>query len=157
MRLATEINKYLDVTAPWLAIKTDKEAAAKSVFTALKATRFTKYFAGTFFSHSLVKSSTSISAIRSRSSARNSPPPFKTSLVNIRFYNITPIRHHGSGTPSQLAPGQQLTQPAPLFKKLDEKIVEEERRAIGQLTPFKVFLSSVTHPLSGLTNNCMAA
>jgi methionyl-tRNA synthetase len=37
IRLASEVNKYLDTSAPWFEIKTDKVAAAKSVYTALKA------------------------------------------------------------------------------------------------------------------------
>ncbi|MBA4379738.1 MAG: methionine--tRNA ligase, partial [Anaerolinea sp.] len=37
MRLASEVNKYLDTCAPWFEIKTDKAEAAKSVYTALKA------------------------------------------------------------------------------------------------------------------------
>jgi len=32
----------------------------------------------------------------------------------------------GTWAPSELAPGQALRQPAPLFKKLDEIVVEEE-------------------------------
>ena len=32
----------------------------------------------------------------------------------------------GAWQPSELAPGQKLREPAPLFKKLDESIVEEE-------------------------------
>jgi methionyl-tRNA synthetase len=37
MRMATTVNVYLDENAPWKAIKTDKDAAALTVFTALKA------------------------------------------------------------------------------------------------------------------------
>jgi methionyl-tRNA synthetase len=37
MRLASEVNRYLDQTAPWAAIKTDRQAAARAVYTALKA------------------------------------------------------------------------------------------------------------------------
>ncbi len=37
MRLATEVNKYLDTTAPWTAIKSDRQAAARAIYTALKA------------------------------------------------------------------------------------------------------------------------
>ena len=37
MRLAGEVNKYLDQTAPWLAIKTDKEQAGHAIFVAMKA------------------------------------------------------------------------------------------------------------------------
>jgi methionyl-tRNA synthetase len=37
MKLATAVNVYLDVNAPWSAIKTDKAEAGKTVYTALKA------------------------------------------------------------------------------------------------------------------------
>ena len=37
MDLATEVNKYLDVHAPWFEIKTDRGQAEKSVFTAIQA------------------------------------------------------------------------------------------------------------------------
>ena len=38
MKLATAVNVYLDVNAPWTAIKTDKaEAPRKTIYTALKA------------------------------------------------------------------------------------------------------------------------
>jgi len=38
----------------------------------------------------------------------------------------------GRWTPSDLKPGQPLREPGPLFKKLDEKVVEEERARLGQ-------------------------
>jgi methionyl-tRNA synthetase len=34
--------------------------------------------------------------------------------------------------PSELKPGQKLNQPAPLFKKLEESVVEEERSMLGK-------------------------
>ena len=37
MRLAGEVNRYLDQTAPWSAIKTDRQAAARAVYVALRA------------------------------------------------------------------------------------------------------------------------
>jgi methionyl-tRNA synthetase len=33
---------------------------------------------------------------------------------------------------SRLAPNQALRQPSPLFKKLDESIIEEERARLGK-------------------------
>jgi methionyl-tRNA synthetase len=51
------------------------------------------------------------------------------------------LKYHGverDGTPphlwkqSDLIPGQKLNQPAPLFKKLDESVVEEERARLGK-------------------------
>ncbi len=37
LRLAAEVNKYLDNVAPWFEIKQDKANAAKSIYTALRA------------------------------------------------------------------------------------------------------------------------
>ena len=37
MKLATAVNQYLDINAPWTAIKTDKDSAALTIYTALKA------------------------------------------------------------------------------------------------------------------------
>lgn len=34
--------------------------------------------------------------------------------------------------PSELKPGQRLNQPGPLFKKLEESIIEEERARLGK-------------------------
>jgi methionyl-tRNA synthetase len=34
--------------------------------------------------------------------------------------------------PSDLKPGTKLNQPGPLFKKLEEKVVEEERARLGK-------------------------
>jgi hypothetical protein len=34
--------------------------------------------------------------------------------------------------PSELKPGAKLNLPAPLYKKLDEKVVEEERERLGR-------------------------
>jgi methionyl-tRNA synthetase len=34
--------------------------------------------------------------------------------------------------PSDLRPGAILNQPSPLFKKLEEKVVEEERARLGK-------------------------
>ncbi len=42
MRLATEVNKYLDVHAPWFEIKTDRNDAAKSLYTAIQAIEWLK-------------------------------------------------------------------------------------------------------------------
>ena len=37
----------------------------------------------------------------------------------------------GTWTKSELPPGQALRQPAPLFKKLDESVIEEEYARLG--------------------------
>ncbi|MEE9617490.1 MAG: methionine--tRNA ligase, partial [Anaerolineae bacterium] len=37
----------------------------------------------------------------------------------------------GAWKPSELPPGQVLREPEPLFRKLDESVIEEERARIG--------------------------
>ena len=44
MKLATAVNVYLDVNAPWTAMRTDKDGAAKTVYTALKAIELVEDF-----------------------------------------------------------------------------------------------------------------
>jgi methionyl-tRNA synthetase len=130
IRLASEVNKYLDTSAPWFEIKTDKEAAAKSVFTALKAIDSLKIMFAPFL-------------------------PFTSEKLNGFFGNETPLfgeqytqtvkdslgehrvlRYHGVDSlqwkPSELKPGAKLNQPGPLFKKLEESVIEEERARLGK-------------------------
>ncbi len=55
MRLAAEVNKYLDTSAPWFEIKTDKAEAAKSVYTAMQAIDWLKIIFSPFIPHSCEK------------------------------------------------------------------------------------------------------
>ena len=45
---------------------------------------------------------------------------------------MTPGRPAGRWAPGDLRPGQRLLPPTPLYKKLDDSIVEEERARLGQ-------------------------
>jgi methionyl-tRNA synthetase len=38
----------------------------------------------------------------------------------------------GEWKPSQLAPGQALKEPQPLYRKLDPEVAEQERARLGQ-------------------------
>lgn len=131
MRLAGEVNKYLDETAPWFEIKTDKAAAATTVYTALRAIDSLKVLFSPFLPFTSNRLHTYLG--------------YKDFLFGEQFvqtrqddlgehdvlrYNDTLA--HGRWEPSQLPPGQALEKPAPLFRKLDESIVAEERSRLGQ-------------------------
>jgi methionyl-tRNA synthetase len=136
MKLATAVNQYLDVNAPWTAIKTDRDSAALTVFTALKAIDSLKVI----FSPFLPFTSEKLHGFFG----------YEAPLFGEQY--IEEIRdslgtHHGLryrsstspsapfGTewrPSELKPGQKLNQPGPLFKKLEESVVEEERARLGK-------------------------
>ena len=47
-------------------------------------------------------------------------------------YRVGQIGYLSFWKPSELKPGAKLNQPSPLFKKLEEQIVEEERARLGK-------------------------
>ncbi len=131
VRLASEVNKYLDTTAPWTAIKTDRLAAARAIFTALKAIDSLK----TLFAPFLPFTSEKLNKFLG-----NSENLFGTQSVTNRSDSLGEhivLRYHpesgkGEWKPSDLKPGMRFEKPEPLFKKLDPSIVEEERARLGQ-------------------------
>jgi methionyl-tRNA synthetase len=131
MRLATEVNKYLDQTAPWTAIKTDKAAAARSVFTALKAIDSLKIMLAPFLP---------FTSERLHGFFGNQQPLFGKQFIdtiNDKLGSHKALRYDPDGAsgkwePSKLQPGRELVNPQPLFKKLDISIVAEERARLGQ-------------------------
>jgi methionyl-tRNA synthetase len=128
MKLATAVNQYLDFNAPWNTIKTDRASAALTVFTALKAIDSLKVL----FSPVLP-----FSAERLHTFFGYETPLFGEQYIEeiqdaLGTHKGLRYRPLGSGQwkPSQLKPAQKLRQPSPLFKKLDESLIEEE---IGRL------------------------
>jgi len=125
MALAREANRYLDEKAPWFQIKKDRAAAATTLYTALRAIDSLKILFTPFLPFS--------------SQALHEMLGYEGSIFG-RQYVVTfeeETRSHqalcydageltGRWEPSQLPPGQPMRKPRPLFKKLDESIVEEE-------------------------------
>jgi len=130
MRLAGEVNKYLDTAAPWFEIKQDKTAAAITVFTALKAIDSLKVLFAPFLPFTCEKLHTTLGY---------TTPLFGeqyTQAVQDELGEHNVLRYRPTGTSdqwhaSQLTPNQALQQPAPLFRKLDNEIVEQERARLG--------------------------
>jgi methionyl-tRNA synthetase len=131
MRLSAEVNRYLDQTAPWMAIKTDRQAAARAVYVALRAIDSLKILFAPFLPFSSEKLHTFFG---------NTAPLFgeqytethTDQLGEHRVLRYNGEQASGRWEPSQLKPGQPLNQPAPLFKKLEARIVEEERARLGK-------------------------
>ncbi len=130
MRLATEVNKYLDTNAPWFEIKTDKDAAAKSVYTALKAIDSLKVLFAPF----LPFTSQKLHNFLGHDSQLFGEQTVETVQDSLGEHTV--LRYKGvEGShwqPSNLQPGAALNQPGPLFKKLEESIIEEERARLGK-------------------------
>jgi len=135
MKLATAVNVYLDVNAPWSAMKKDKDGAGKTVYTALKAIDSLKILFAPFLP---------FTSQRLHEYFGYETPLFGeqyTETVKDSLGEHTVLRYSpGRGEsltrpqwkPSELKPDARLNQPGPLFKKLDDSIVEEERARLGK-------------------------
>ncbi len=108
MSLAQEANRYLDAQAPWKTIKSDKEVAARTMYTVLciaAVLRVTMYPFLPFSSEKL-----------------HAFLGFSGSIKDVGWRLQFP------------AIGQKLEEPHALFKKLDDSIVADETAQIGQVT-----------------------
>jgi methionyl-tRNA synthetase len=130
MKLATVVNVYLDVNAPWSAFKTDKDAAGKTVYTALKAIDSLKVMFSPFIP---------FTSERLHGFFGNETPLFGeqfTETVKDSLGEHTVLRYKPveglQWKPSDLKPGQKLNQPAPLFKKLEIDVIDVERGRLGK-------------------------
>ena len=131
LRLASEGNKYLDTFKPWFEIKTDKEAASKTIYTALRVIDSLKLLFAPFIPFSSERLSTYLGYHE---------PIFGEQYVEKQQDQLgahNTLRYHppqpgGRWEPSNLQPGQRLAEPAALFKKLEPALAEEERRRLGK-------------------------
>jgi methionyl-tRNA synthetase len=105
MALAQEANRFLDETAPWKAIREDRQAAANALYAATVV----------------------IAALRT---ALYPYLPFSSSRLNELLGETTPIQYLGWRLIAP-EPGRLLPPPQPLFKKLDPSIVDEEEGRLG--------------------------
>ncbi|MCJ7676957.1 MAG: class I tRNA ligase family protein, partial [Anaerolineales bacterium] len=129
--LARGVNGYLD-RAPWFGvIKQDKASAATTVYTALRAIDNLKVMLAPFLPFSSERLNTLLGYEQ---------PLFGE--IKIASFTEANRQHEalvydgtravGRWAPCDLRPGQRLQPPAPLYKKLDDSIVEEERARLGQ-------------------------
>lgn len=131
MRLASEVNKYLDQTAPWQQVKTDKAAAGRAIYTALRAIDSLKMM----FAPVLPFTSDKLHGYMGYEGSLFGTQQVETLKDDLAEHTVLLYKHGsavGKWEPSQLKAGQKLNPPGPLFKKLELKIVEEERARLGQ-------------------------
>ena len=137
-RLATTVNQYLDQLAPWQAIKTDKNSAALTIYTALKAIDSLKVLFAPFLPFSSEKLN-GFFGYEFPLFGEQYTQPVSDSLGEHRVLRYRETVRGGGGCegesqwrPSELKPGTKLNQPGPLFKKLEESVIEEERARLGK-------------------------
>ena len=128
--LASEVNKYLDETAPWSAVKEDKPRAGTIIYTAMQCIDHLK----TIFAPFLPFSSEELHTYLGYDS-----PLFGdqfTQAVSDAQGEHTTLQYKsadssGTWTPGKLEPGKAFLKPNPLYQKLDPKLAEEERSRLG--------------------------
>jgi methionyl-tRNA synthetase len=130
MKLASEVNRYLDQTAPWTAIKTDRAAAARSIYTALRAIDSLKILLAPFLPFTSQKLH-NFFGYEGQLFGDQYTETITDTVGEHLALRYNPENAVGRWEPSQLEPGRQLNQPSPLFKKLDASIVAEERARLG--------------------------
>ncbi len=130
LRLAGEVNKYLDEQAPWFSIKSDRVAAARSVYTALRALDSLK----TIFSPFVPFSSEKLHSYLGYDGKLFGSQSIESYQESDRSHNALVYSDEDAGgrwEPSDLEVGQALRPPAPLFHKLDDSIITEEMNRLG--------------------------
>jgi methionyl-tRNA synthetase len=128
--LATEVNRYLDAQGPWFEIKQDKAEAAKTIFTALKAIDSLKILFAPFLPFTSQKLHEYL-GYDGQLFGTQAIVNYQESNRSHTALTYDPAGATGKWEPSQLKPGQALRQPSALFKKLEGKVVEEERARLG--------------------------
>ena len=104
MALAQEANRYLDAKAPWVSIKTDRDATATTLWVALSTINCLKVLMAPYI-------------------------PFSTQRLHRMLGYDGDVSDCGwawQGSREHLPPGQAMERPQALFTKLDDGVAEEE-------------------------------
>ncbi|HET7136925.1 MAG TPA: methionine--tRNA ligase [Gaiellaceae bacterium] len=125
MRLATTVNQYISDQAPWALVKSDRARAATVLYASLRAVDSLK----TLFTPFLPYTSQQVHELLGYEGWLAGPVEFQEVDEDGDTHEILTGDYEtwvGSWAPSDLPPGQALREPRPLFRKLDDSIVEEE-------------------------------
>ena len=132
MRLAGQVNQYLSEQQPWKVIKLDRERAGTILYAALRCVDNLKILMTPF----LPFTSQKLHELLGYSGNIAGPLVFREYAEQDgethRVLTGDYTEWVGRWAPSALPQGQQLQQPVPLFKKLDEAVVEQELARLEQ-------------------------
>ena len=125
LRLARLVNVYLDRKAPWKVFKDDPTAAGTSIYVTLRMIDNLKMLFAPVLPHSCQKLHEYL-GYDSQLFGRQYVETFSEEKRQHAALGYDGSQAVGRWAPSQLAPGQPLRQPAPLFKKLEPDVAEQE-------------------------------
>ncbi|MCD6289934.1 MAG: methionine--tRNA ligase [Anaerolineae bacterium] len=125
MGLAQEANRYLNIKEPWKQIKEDPQAAATSIYVCLQAINWLRVIFSPFLPFSSQKLHEYLGHEGGLFGRQYVEEYHETERSHLALrYDSSDVTARWE--PQRLSPGQQLNKPAPLFRKLDESIAEEE-------------------------------
>jgi methionyl-tRNA synthetase len=122
--LAQRANQYISEQEPWKLVKTDPERAATVIFVGLRVVDSLK----TLFLPFLPHSSQELHRLLGYADEIAAQPVIDEATApdgTVRLV-LTGAYPGGGWAPSRLPIGQPLHAPVPLFRKLDERVVDEE-------------------------------
>jgi methionyl-tRNA synthetase len=130
LALAREVNRYLDEKAPWFQIREDRAAAATTLYVALRAMDSLKLLLAPilpFTSEQLHR----LLGYRDRlfGDIVIEPGP-ETGGHEVLRYRPAASEGRDRWAPSELEAGRPLPPPQPLYQKLEESVIEEERQRL---------------------------
>ena len=126
MGLAQRANQYLNSKSPWQVIKTDRAAAGTTLYVALRVIDSLKILLCPFLPHTCQR----LHEYLGYDGDIAGPLEFRVidegGGKTHRGLTCKPEEWVGRWEASRLPAGQPMRPPTALFKKLDDKIVEEE-------------------------------
>ncbi|TAN34410.1 methionine--tRNA ligase [bacterium] len=124
MRLAALVNQYLGEEQPWHTIKTDRERAGTVLHVALRCVDNLKVL----FTPVLPFTSQRLHEMLGHDGVIAPQPEVREYVEDGRSHSVLAgeYAHEAAWKPTGLAAGQKLRTPQALYKKLDEKVVDEE-------------------------------
>jgi methionyl-tRNA synthetase len=125
LALAREANGYLDRKAPWFQIKEDKVAAATSVYVILRVVDNLKTILAPILPHTAQQLHEYLGYEEQLFGTQN-VVEYEEETRSHAALTYDHGEAIGTWAKSELPAGQALREPAPLFKKLDESVIEEE-------------------------------
>jgi len=125
MRVSSNVNQYISSEAPWALVKTDTARAGTVLYVSLRAVDSLKTMLTPFLPHT----SQQVHELLGYDGTLAGPVEFREVDDGGETHEILTGDYTGwvgSWEPSELQPGQPLREPKPLFRKLDESVVDEE-------------------------------
>jgi methionyl-tRNA synthetase len=131
LRLSTLVNQYLEETSPWSTAKTDMQATARSLYTALQAINGLKTLWAPILPHTSQRLHEMLGE-ESRLFGKQVVESYRENAKSHVALTYDGAQAAGVWQRVDIPVGRPLPKPKPLFKKLDDSVAQEELARLGQ-------------------------